>query len=229
MNFGTLQHLHLLDVGANTTASIDANGQYVIVTDALALAGSFSNNPTGTFNLHDNPLLIHNGDLPTVLAAIAAGYHGGDWQGPGITSSFVAAHTTNTTVACDLAQNISTTPFTWFGQTVNSGDVLVLPTLIGDVNMDGQVDSEDYFALTPNLGATGRTWGSGDLNGDGTVNSLDYYALTANLGKTVAGQSPNIAQPNGGATVTPEPASLVLLALSGLLVLGPRRRPRHAA
>jgi hypothetical protein len=80
--------------------------------------------------------------------------------------------------------------------------------------------------LAPNLGKTGQTWGGGDFNGDGTVNFTDVTALAPNLGKSVG----TLSAPNfeigsssgtgaGPATVTPEPASLALLAL-------PRRRIR---
>jgi hypothetical protein len=242
VNFGATQHLHLLDIGTNTTVSIDANGQHVVVTDSLAIAGvsSDSNNPgaAGTIDLHNNALVVHNGDLPAIQAAIQAGYHGGDWQGPGITSSMVAAHTNQMTIAVDFAGNIGLTftdgAATWFGQTISSTnastDLLVMPTLIGDLNMDGAVNSLDYFALTPNLGKSEMTWGSGDLNGDGDVNALDYFALTPNLGQTVADLSPAFggAGGNPGApaivSATPEPASLTLLGLGGVLLIGRRRR-----
>jgi hypothetical protein len=89
----------------------------------------------------------------------------------------------------------------WGGQQITTAaansDLLILPTLIGDVSMNGTVDATDYFALTPNLGkSTGMSWGTGDItggapNGNGTVDGSDYFALTPNLGKSVSGLSPS--------------------------------------
>jgi autotransporter-associated beta strand protein len=225
LHFASTAIIHGLTVGTNTLVSIDTNGQNIVITDSLSITGSSSNSPAGTINLHNNALAIHNGDLPTITAAIAAGKHGGDWLGKGITSSFVAAHANLLTIAADYAQNTGNgTSFAWFGQTVSTGDVLVMPTLIGDLNMDGSVNSLDYFALTPNLGKTGQTWGTGDISGDGAVNSLDYFALTPNLGKTLVGLSPAFTSSSSEITTTPEPASLVLLGLGGVMLLGRRGR-----
>jgi len=58
----------------------------VVVTDALTIAGSDSNHPAGTINLHDNGLVITGATADTaanVAAWIASGNHGGDWLGTG--------------------------------------------------------------------------------------------------------------------------------------------------
>jgi hypothetical protein len=82
------------------------------------------------------------------------------------------------------------------------------PTLAGDINNDGLVDVADYNIWAANVGKTGATWGQGDLNGDGLVDVADYNIWAANVGKTAA---------------TPEPISMIILAIGGGLVALKRR------
>jgi hypothetical protein len=82
-------------------------------------------------------------------------------------------------------------------------------TLIpGDINGDGLVDVADYDIWAANVGATGATWAQGDLNGDGLVDVADYDIWAANVGATSA---------------TPEPISMIILAIGGGLVALKRR------
>jgi hypothetical protein len=84
------------------------------------------------------------------------------------------------------------------------------PTLIpGDINGDGLVDVADYNIWAANVGKTGATWADGDLNGDGLVDVADYNIWAANVGKTSA---------------TPEPISMIILAIGGGIVALKRSR-----
>jgi len=67
------------------------------------------------------------------------------------------------------------------------------------------------------LGSTDADWLGGDLTFDGDVNYLDYIALKRSMGDSVP----------GGVGITPEPATLALLALGALAGLRRRRRRRH--
>src|SRR5207244_9070532 len=51
------------------------------------------------------------------------------------------------------------------------GDAMILirPTRIGDLNLDGQVTISDFIDLASNFGHTDATWQEGDLNYDGQV------------------------------------------------------------
>ena len=146
------------------------------------------------------------------------------------------------TIAYDFASNLGLTftggLATWGGQTISQAaadsDLLILPTLIGDVNMDGTVNATNYFALTPNLGKSGQTWGSGSVvgravNGTGTVDATDYFALTPNLGQSVSGLAPSYELSSGDVTATPEPASLGLLVVGSLALAGGLSRSRSAS
>ncbi len=65
-------------------------------------------------------------------------------------------------------------------------------TLIGDINLDGQVDVlMDAFILINNLGTNATGWASGDLNADQTVDVLgDAFLLVNNLGQSITPAAP---------------------------------------
>lgn len=86
----------------------------------------------------------------------------------------------------------------------------------GDANLDGAVDGLDVDALAQNFGGTGD-WSTGDFNGDGLVDGLDVDVLAQNFG---AGQEAGLAAFNAA---VPEPTSLALLGMGGLLITRRRR------
>jgi hypothetical protein len=89
----------------------------------------------------------------------------------------------------------------------------------GDADEDGVVDAADYLVLKTHIGqASGARRADGDFDGDEDVDRADFLVLRANFGRTPG--SPATPQ---GADPVPEPATLTLLALGGLLLL--RRRP----
>jgi hypothetical protein len=94
------------------------------------------------------------------------------------------------------------------GGYVTLSNIFSDPTLAGDINNDGLVDVADYNIWAANVGKTGATWFQGDLNGDGLVDVADYNIWAANVGKTAA---------------TPEPISMIILAIGGGLVALKRR------
>ena len=65
-------------------------------------------------------------------------------------------------------------------------------TLIGDINLDGQVNVlGDAFILINSLGTNATGWASGDLNADQTVNVLgDAFLLVNNLGQSITPAAP---------------------------------------
>jgi hypothetical protein len=103
------------------------------------------------------------------------------------------------------------------------GEFLVLEGLVtgvgavpGDTNGDGIVNDADLANLEAQFGgAPGAE--SADFDGDGDVDAHDFATMRGNWG---FGTGP---APQSGAA-TPEPATMTVLALGGLLILRRRRR-----
>ena len=101
--------------------------------------------------------------------------------------------------------------------TVLNGTHTQLTWIVGDLDLDVDVDWIDYTTLRGNYGTmVGMTWADGDLNGDGAVDWSDYTALRGMYGE-------NACSPAGPGTI-PEPATMVLLGLGGIGVLIRRKR-----
>jgi fibronectin-binding autotransporter adhesin len=135
-----------------------------------------------------------------------------------------------------VSSSISNSPPTGLGYIDLPGAQMeVRFTLLGDANLDGTVDVGDLGALATSYGATGGvSWVNGDFNRDATVDVGDLGALATNYGtslSTGAGSglsaaSPAAAAVSGSSSAVPEPASLGLLALGAMSMLGRHRRRR---
>jgi len=99
-------------------------------------------------------------------------------------------------------------------------DVLALTGLIGDTDANGDeiVDEGDYDELLGQFGGPGDA-NSADFDGNGIVDIEDFRMLRINL--NMPGGAPGFGPET---TPTPEPATMSLLALGGLIVLKGRRR-----
>jgi hypothetical protein len=91
-------------------------------------------------------------------------------------------------------------------------------TVLGDVDLNGTVDFEDFLDLADDYGNTGG-WQSSDIDGDGSVNFEDFLKLAANYGSGTLFDAPAPA----AQIATPEPATMTLLAI-GAVALAKRRR-----
>ena len=136
-----------------------------------------------------------------------------------LSSSVAAAAAANasakkTRLGYAKASDVGSTTFNSIN--VNPTDTLVRYTYLGDANLSGSVDTTDFNALAGHFNQSSQTWLNGDFNYDGTVNALDFNALASNFGATP------IATPALG-TLVPEPATMGLMAMSGLLLVRRRR------
>ena len=189
-----------------------------------------------TLDLNDNDLVVHAGaGGPTYHAGMlgwiqrARNSELGRWKGPGLTSSAAAenpltglALVLNTEIVDGVARPIFST---FSGEPTAIDDVLVKYTYNGDANLDGRINSDDYFRIDSGFlgGGGGGGWRNGDFNYDGRINSDDYFLIdSAFLGQGAPLDGGGVA----GAlqsVVVPEPVSLAL-ALAPLLLLRRRRR-----
>jgi hypothetical protein len=57
-------------------------------------------------------------------------------------------------------------------------DIVIRPTRIGDINLDGSVTISDFIDLASNFNTGGAvTWEEGDINNDGNVTISDFIDL----------------------------------------------------
>jgi fibronectin-binding autotransporter adhesin len=188
--------------------------------------GSLSILGNSTLDIGNNKLFISYSSpatdpILTVEQWIKNGFY--DLSGPQIISSDIAADD----VASGLSYGIGYADGadgTVAG--LPSGEIEIMFTLLGDANLDGTVNSEDFTPFSQNLGQNGG-WDQGDFNYDGTVNAEDFSPFSHNLGQTatLASQA-GVLQSADGITLAnvPEPASIGLLTLAGIGILARRRR-----
>ena len=114
---------------------------------------------------------------------------------------------------------------TFGGQPVDSSSILLSPELLGDTNLDGNIDLTDLSTLLNNFGLSTPNWTDGNFDNAPTINLTDLSDILNNFGQTNPNASvsqlsiTNYQLP----TSTPEPTSLTLL-LAPLALLRPRRK-----
>jgi fibronectin-binding autotransporter adhesin len=107
--------------------------------------------------------------------------------------------------------------------------VLVRPTVIGDLNLDGSVTISDFIDLASHFGASNAVWADGDVNYDQNVTISDFIDLAANFGSSYAGEVMPISAgeqtmlDNFYAANVPEPVALGVVAVAGLCMCRRRR------
>ncbi len=88
---------------------------------------------------------------------------------------------------------------------------------LGDSNFDGKVDLTDLSTVLNNFGSTTAHWSAGNFDGAATIDLTDLSDVLNNFGSTAASVTSTTV------AATPEPASLALLSVAGLLLLKRRR------
>ena len=251
---GTLTVSNVSALPAPTILNVAANASVVISNASSPIAITVSNiSGGGIFDLTNNALVIHAGNLNTITAMAAFGYNAGAWNGTsGIVSSMAAADTKHLTAVAVIANdNGSGAPLyctggvictTLDGASPTLDDVLVKYTYYGDTNLDGRVDASDYskidFAYLANQNSSNPAltgWTNRDFNYDGVINGSDY-TLMDNAFNTQGAQLLNqisspVAIPTAQISVAtpssvPEPASMLTPPeIIALLLCRPRKSP----
>ena len=177
--------------------------------DTIALVGTNALPNTlhlnGTFTINGltgpNPLANTNLDIGTStvyipyanpssdpIAAIRGylknGYNNGLWNGTptasmGVITSGAAGSNANSSIG--------------FADSADSGNPAGLPadtielryTILGDANLNGSVDINDYNAVVRNFG-TGTAWDQGDVTYETNVSINDYNAVVRNFGRAAS-------------------------------------------
>lgn len=211
----------------------------------------FTNNRTVTNNAD---LTEAQSRLQLYTSFLVAGRNNGSWDGPnGIISSTATADFQNngleTSGVGSLLNSDIMLSFAWDyalfgGLSVNDNSVLMKYTYLGDANLDGKVNGDDYLMI--DMGGLFQdpgdpstvNYGRGDFNYDGVINGDDYLAI--DMGALFQGDPihpevvPGAAQPSSlvsagraGIAPVPEPSTFALLFFglaSGLFVWSRCRR-----
>ena len=73
-------------------------------------------------------------------------------------------------------------------------------TRLGDANLDGLVNFEDFLSLSANFGRDFRDWARGDFDCDQIVGFEDFLHLSRNFGfsaEVTLGDAVAVPEPNG--------------------------------
>jgi hypothetical protein len=125
-----------------------------------------------------------------------AGANGDSYNGTGIISSTAAglnaAQVANGgTPAYGVGYADGSDPYL-NGEGPPAGVEEIKMTLLGDLNLDGNVNSADFILLSDSFGQAGgaaAAWDHGDLNYDGSVNAADFILFSNNFGKSLGSVS----------------------------------------
>ena len=167
----------VVQLADNVTAGTPLGTSNVVLT-SLSITGN------GTLDIGNNRIIVDYTPGNDPIASIAAWIHNGYYNlgGPRIISSDIAAD--------DAASGFSYGIGYADGADgavagLPSGEIEIMFTLLGDANLDGTVNSEDFTPFSTNLGHNGG-WDEGDFNYDGTVNAEDFTPFSSNLNQSAS-------------------------------------------
>jgi hypothetical protein len=184
-----------LSIGSGAAVAVSTASSY---SDRWALTlGSLSLTGSAQLNLGGNDMIVHNGGISGITAALATGYNFGAWNGTGIASTSAAGDSTHLSALGSLLNNNGSGGVIYSSfdnQTVVPTDVLVKYTFYGDANLSGHVDGSDYTKIDNGFHNKLTGWANGDFNYDGVVDGSDY-TLIDNAYNTQSGSPTSLIAP----------------------------------
>ena len=178
-------------------------------TGRVLLSGAFLH--VGSLNILDNSYLAADG--PVIL------------DSPGVITITNLIKSNNILSSGDISNRrlaaISNAGplYTTFGgeSGLTGNEVLVLYTLIGDLNLDKTVSISDFIDLASHFNGSG-TWREGDINYDGLITISDFIDLASNFNSSFAGATTPPAMP---------PSATSLASADPLSTLGKRHAKKQ--
>ena len=189
---------------------------------------SLSISGNGVLDISNNQILIsYTGSSPvsSIAALLAAGYHGGLWNGTG------GIDTSAPLVVGGFSYGIGYADSADAGNPAQlpSGTIEIKYTLLGDADLNGIVNGIDFGIVAANFNKGVSRWDQGDFDYNHIVNGIDFADLAANFNKGAAGADAtawnalvSFAAANGLMADVPEPGTL-FLAVGAMGILARRR------
>ena len=84
----------------------------------------------------------------------------------------------------------------WEGETVAASSLLVRYTYVGDANLDGIINGDDYFMIDTGYAAHATGYVHGDFDNNGRIDADDYFIIDSHYNKasTPLADSPAVTQ-----------------------------------
>jgi hypothetical protein len=232
-NFNATQHLQAVNATSGGIAKLTAGGGKVLVTKSVTTTG-------GKLDLTDNKMIVdYTGGSPltSVTQQIATGRTpAGNWAG---TSGILSSNALNSSVfGLGVAEGSAVLGIsgaqtdTWGGQSVDATSVLVAYTYVGDANLSGEINADDYALIDFYSQIPGENgYSHGDFNYDGSINADDYASIDFNV---MAQGDPLFAAPLGvsqpmSLQAVPEPSTLSFFAVGAIALCARRRKTSQAS
>lgn len=224
------------DTAVLAAKSAATGGTKLIITTTVAIDNA------SKLDLKDNDL-ISRGSTPADLRALLLAGYGGT-VGLTTTTSEGLAHTSGLGYLLGSDYKVINGT-TLDGIAVGDTDTVVKYTVMGDVDLNGTITGTDFAqidaAYLSGLYATGTDalWIHGDFNYDGVISTADFalidaaflilhplseQALARIAADTARFGAEYSAQLQENLAAVPEPSSLALLGLAGLLTLRAKRK-----
>ena len=180
---------------------------------SLSVAGS-PGQWTGLLNLIQADAIVQSttGDASQLVDQVRQAYNNGDWLGTGgITSTTVrnsiqTANPLGLVVMTGADYTALTSKLTFDNQAFAPTHLLLTRALLGDANLDNQVDLSDLSTVLNNFGQPSLSWTAGNFDYAPTIDLTDLSDVLNNFGQTLTTPA------NLPSTPTPEPTSLLLLS-----------------
>jgi T5SS/PEP-CTERM-associated repeat protein len=218
----------------NVTGTVEVYQAGMVNFDGgTSIIGGLAINTGGIVNV-DGSFVIDYGSGPDPITTIAGylktGYNGGAWNGPGGIDTSAPLTVNGLQYGLGFADGADGVV-----AGLSSGQIEVMYTLLGDANLDGTVNGEDFTILASNFNQPVTRWDQGDFNYGSVVNGEDFTLLAANFNQQVSGGASAgdvaaldaFAAANGLSLPTssvPEPALACIVPLAALPFLTSRRR-----
>ena len=168
----------------------------------------------GTVDITNSKFIIEPTSKSTTLAALQQN----------IANHSLTSSTLPPSFGLALVDN-AVTLFTTFGnQPADANSLLLSEELLGDANLDGNINLSDLSTILNDFGQTTPLWTSGNFDHASSIDLTDLSDVLNNFGASNPDptSSPFILQPSA----SPEPATFLLLTISSLFSTRPIRR-RH--